>query len=409
MPKEDRSDWVAVEPEFSASTTTDKIRPASSAYQYYQKDVTEEVKADVIATDGKFEVGRFSKAVRDRWNNLDPVKKAYYEDLARQDADRFARESHAADVAAMERRAKLQQERERLLLDDEGGDKRKTRGQRQKVERKKRRKEKKQQRKKQKQENGDDDYNGSDGESSSESYSDEGSSSQSYDSDDSDAPRKKKSKAKPAPRQISQKQKEYREKVRQEKQAKEQYIEQRQEDLRNERKDQAKRRLMFLLKQSSIFSHFGKVKEDQAKFGIKANTRRPAVDGEGHHSRRDLDQVQDGDQVDADDLDQGDERQATFLTSQPSTLGHGKMRPYQLEGLNWMIRLQENGVNGILADEMGLVSYKLECVDNGSVIGYVFHLIVHLNQFFCTFRARPCSLFQFLSTCWNIRMIQDLI
>jgi SWI/SNF-related matrix-associated actin-dependent regulator of chromatin subfamily A member 5 len=30
------------------------------------------------------------------------------------------------------------------------------------------------------------------------------------------------------------------------------------------------------------------------------------------------------------------------------------MRQYQLEGLNWMIRLQENGVNGILADEMGL-------------------------------------------------------
>jgi SWI/SNF-related matrix-associated actin-dependent regulator of chromatin subfamily A member 5 len=26
------------------------------------------------------------------------------------------------------------------------------------------------------------------------------------------------------------------------------------------------------------------------------------------------------------------------------------MRDYQLEGLNWMIRLQENGVNGILAD-----------------------------------------------------------
>ena len=29
-------------------------------------------------------------------------------------------------------------------------------------------------------------------------------------------------------------------------------------------------------------------------------------------------------------------------------------RQYQLEGLNWMIRLQENGINGILADEMGL-------------------------------------------------------
>ncbi len=30
------------------------------------------------------------------------------------------------------------------------------------------------------------------------------------------------------------------------------------------------------------------------------------------------------------------------------------MRGYQLEGLNWMVRLQENGVNGILADEIGL-------------------------------------------------------
>ncbi len=29
-------------------------------------------------------------------------------------------------------------------------------------------------------------------------------------------------------------------------------------------------------------------------------------------------------------------------------------RAYQLEGLNWMIRLQDNGINGILADEMGL-------------------------------------------------------
>ena len=30
------------------------------------------------------------------------------------------------------------------------------------------------------------------------------------------------------------------------------------------------------------------------------------------------------------------------------------VRPYQIEGLKWMVRLQENGINGILADEMGL-------------------------------------------------------
>ena len=30
----------------------------------------------------------------------------------------------------------------------------------------------------------------------------------------------------------------------------------------------------------------------------------------------------------------------------------GEMRDYQIRGLNWMIGLFENGINGILADEM---------------------------------------------------------
>ena len=41
------------------------------------------------------------------------------------------------------------------------------------------------------------------------------------------------------------------------------------------------------------------------------------------------------------------------LTEQPVNIT-GKMRAYQLEGLNWMIRLYDSGVSGILADEMGL-------------------------------------------------------
>jgi hypothetical protein len=35
-----------------------------------------------------------------------------------------------------------------------------------------------------------------------------------------------------------------------------------------------------------------------------------------------------------------------------SSVIHGVMRPYQLQGLNWMVSLQHNGLNGILADEM---------------------------------------------------------
>lgn len=39
----------------------------------------------------------------------------------------------------------------------------------------------------------------------------------------------------------------------------------------------------------------------------------------------------------------------------PPYIEGGEMRDYQIRGLNWMISLYENGINGILADEMGLV------------------------------------------------------
>lgn len=38
----------------------------------------------------------------------------------------------------------------------------------------------------------------------------------------------------------------------------------------------------------------------------------------------------------------------------PFYIKGGEMRDYQVRGLNWMISLYENGINGILADEMGL-------------------------------------------------------
>lgn len=39
---------------------------------------------------------------------------------------------------------------------------------------------------------------------------------------------------------------------------------------------------------------------------------------------------------------------------QPKLVTGGTMRSYQLEGLEWMLSLYQNGINGILADEMGL-------------------------------------------------------
>ena len=42
------------------------------------------------------------------------------------------------------------------------------------------------------------------------------------------------------------------------------------------------------------------------------------------------------------------------LTRQPSNIKGGTLKNYQLVGLNWLISLNEIGVNGILADQMGL-------------------------------------------------------
>ena len=58
---------------------------------------------------------------------------------------------------------------------------------------------------------------------------------------------------------------------------------------------------------------------------------------------------------------------ATRLTVQPGCIKNGEMRPYQIEGLNWMIQLYEQGINGILADEMGL-GKTLQSI---SLLGYL--------------------------------------
>ncbi len=47
---------------------------------------------------------------------------------------------------------------------------------------------------------------------------------------------------------------------------------------------------------------------------------------------------------------------------QPSILVGGELKEYQLAGLQWLLSLYNNKLNGILADEMGLVRNKKACV-----------------------------------------------
>ncbi len=163
---------------------------------------------------------------------------------------------------------------------------------------------------------------------------------------------------------------------------------------------QAEARLQYLLGQSALFGHFGKgLEERQKKTEEKAakksgsaalsssSSSTPAK--RGRKGRREKDTSGDGmddeerellaDQLSDDELE-GESKEGsgsparkrkggvgTYLTSQPSIITGGKLRAYQLEGLNWIIHLLENGLNGILADEMGL-GKTLQSV---SVIAYM--------------------------------------
>ncbi|KII67222.1 putative global transcription activator SNF2L1 [Thelohanellus kitauei] len=68
------------------------------------------------------------------------------------------------------------------------------------------------------------------------------------------------------------------------------------------------------------------------------------------------------------DIDEG-ANVTYYFEESPKYIKGGEMREYQLRGLNWLISLYNNGINGILADEMGL-GKTLQTI---SLLGYMKH------------------------------------
>ena len=56
--------------------------------------------------------------------------------------------------------------------------------------------------------------------------------------------------------------------------------------------------------------------------------------------------------ADEEDEGEGATGRGHRLSVQPSVIKGGLMREYQIQGLNWLVHLYDNGINGILADEM---------------------------------------------------------
>ena len=113
-------------------------------------------------------------------------------------------------------------------------------------------------------------------------------------------------------------------------------------------------RWKFLLAQTEVFAHFlsgTKAAKDAANKGKRGRNKSHAAEED----------------EDAELVEHAEDYQAVRLTSQPTCITGGKMREYQLAGLNWMIRLFDHGINGILADEMGL-GKTLQTI---SLLGYL--------------------------------------
>ncbi|KIK68831.1 hypothetical protein GYMLUDRAFT_236732 [Collybiopsis luxurians FD-317 M1] len=144
----------------------------------------------------------------------------------------------------------------------------------------------------------------------------------------------------------------------------------------------AVKRYSYLLGQTELFKHFVDIKrardpeyaallDAQAAKGKKGKGKgRGAAAGPGGARHRksekeeDEELLKDGEK----ELGEGMEDMPYVFEESPPYID-GQMRPYQLQGLNWMVSLHHNGLNGILADEMGL-GKTLQTI---SFLGYLYH------------------------------------
>ncbi|SAM03058.1 hypothetical protein [Absidia glauca] len=128
------------------------------------------------------------------------------------------------------------------------------------------------------------------------------------------------------------------------------------------------KRYRYLLGQTELFGHFLNLKneKDDALQTVLAEQQKQ----KGTERRRRKTEKEEDEEILKDESGGQEEGPLTVFTESPTYVTGGTMREYQVQGLNWMISLFENGINGILADEMGL-GKTLQTI---SFLGYLKHM-----------------------------------
>ncbi|XP_029463739.1 probable global transcription activator SNF2L1 isoform X1 [Rhinatrema bivittatum] len=135
------------------------------------------------------------------------------------------------------------------------------------------------------------------------------------------------------------------------------------------------KRFEFLLKQTELFAHFIQPTAQKSPTSpLKVKLGRPRLKKDekqnllsvGDYRHRRTEQEEDEELL-------SESRKTSNVCvrfeESPSYVKGGTLRDYQVRGLNWMISLYENGINGILADEMGL-GKTLQTI---ALLGYLKH------------------------------------
>lgn len=302
------------------------VARAKTAFQFFQADKLADIKKELGGS-----MGAAMTELSARWKALSDADKAPYNEQEAQDRERFRKESAIADAEAA---AEQEARRNNLIAKD--GEETSERGARQRVIADREEKEERRRKRKAQLE----------AEMDPEVL----------------AERQRVKAAKKAAAAERQRKREEEEAL----------LKARHKKLGKAEAQRASQRLDYLLKQSSIFSKLKMGGQHAAAAGAgggagSEDEEKKQEEGNGYVSHHRHDSAASGKkggkksgrasvELGGEDGNSDDEdtEEHVFLTKQPSCIKFGTLKPYQLEGLNWMIHLMEKGLNGILADEMGL-------------------------------------------------------
>lgn len=151
-------------------------------------------------------------------------------------------------------------------------------------------------------------------------------------------------------------------------------------EISTQKRQDALNRFKYLLGLTDLFRHFidekaqkdpefAEIIEEADSARLKSQEDAKKSTSSSNHRQRKTEKEEDAELLMAENESLDSSEDYRVFTESPGYV-HGKLRDYQVQGLNWLVSLFENSISGILADEMGL-GKTLQTI---SFLGYLRYL-----------------------------------